>query len=42
MRFKGLGTEDMGKYKNCKLIYLNIGNIHKVKDSWKKMKKLCE
>jgi hypothetical protein len=31
----GKGTENMSNYKNCKLLFLDIENIHKVRDSYK-------
>lgn len=33
----GAGFENIDHYTNCKLDFLNIENIHKVRDSWNKM-----
>ncbi|KAF7456730.1 myotubularin family protein [Cryptosporidium felis] len=33
----GAGFENIGHYPNCRLDFLNIENIHKVRDSWNKM-----
>ncbi|OII73254.1 myotubularin related protein [Cryptosporidium ubiquitum] len=33
----GAGFENIDYYKHCKLEFLNIENIHKVRDSWNKM-----
>ena len=36
----GKGTENESYYK-CKLHFLDIENIHKVRDAYKDMKRLC-
>ena len=41
-RLKGCGTEDSDVYKNIKLIYLNIGNIHEVLSAYKNVSKICK
>jgi len=32
--FKGAGYEDLKFYKNCKLTFLGIDNIHAVRESY--------
>ncbi len=34
-KFNGKGTENISFYKNCELFFLDIDNIHKVRDSYK-------
>jgi myotubularin-related protein 1/2 len=31
----GKGTENLSYYKNCELVFLDIENIHKVRESYK-------
>ena len=40
--FKGKGTEDIDRYPGCKLTFLNIPNIHAVRDSLEKLQTACE
>eukprot|EP00795_Rhopilema_esculentum_P011530 gene11530-21751_t len=41
-RLKGKGTEDVNRYQNCKLLYLDIANIHAMRDSIDKLQGVCE
>eukprot|EP01094_Clydonella_sp_ATCC50884_P003263 TRINITY_DN12516_c0_g1_i1.p1 TRINITY_DN12516_c0_g1~~TRINITY_DN12516_c0_g1_i1.p1 ORF type:complete len:1023 (+),score=166.02 TRINITY_DN12516_c0_g1_i1:1-3069(+) len=38
---KGAGYEDMSLYPKCKIKFLDIDNIHAVRDSWNRLKELC-
>jgi myotubularin-related protein 1/2 len=40
-RFKGKGTEVPTNYKRCRLVYLDIPNIHAVRDSGDKLLEAC-
>ena len=40
-KFVGKGYENMPNYKNCIIKFLNIDNIHKVTESYKKIMQLC-
>lgn len=40
-RFNGKGFENTQFYKNCDIKFLNIHNIHKVKESYRKMRTIC-
>eukprot|EP00755_Sulcionema_specki_P017412 Sspe_Gene.64330::Locus_37888_Transcript_1_1_Confidence_1.000_Length_1561::g.64330::m.64330 len=41
-RGRGGGFENTRNYKNCKLMFLNMDNIHVVLASWRKLKKVLE
>eukprot|EP00128_Syssomonas_multiformis_P018777 Colp12_sorted_trinity150504_noHs@13759 len=38
---KGAGFEDMSVYTNIELVFLNIANIHGMRDSMRKLRELC-
>lgn len=40
-RLNGKGYEHTTYYKNCRLEFLNIHNIHKVRDAYKKLMTIC-
>ena len=40
--FQGKGTEDVNRYENCKLLFLDIANIHAMRDSIDKLQSVCE
>lgn len=40
-RFKGKGTENPQNYKRCRLVYLDIPNIHAVRDSVDRLHDAC-
>ena len=40
-RFKGKGTEHPQNYKRCRLVYLDIPNIHSVRDSMDRLHDVC-
>jgi myotubularin-related protein 1/2 len=37
-----LGYENLNFYPDCELEFMGIGNIHVVRDSWNKLRDLCE
>ena len=37
---QGKGTEDVSRYMDCKLVYLDIPNIHAVRDSYDNVRTL--
>ena len=39
---QGKGTEDVNRYRDCKLLYLDIANIHSMRDSIDKLQLVCE
>ncbi|XP_004365574.2 myotubularin [Capsaspora owczarzaki ATCC 30864] len=42
-KLKGKGTEDTaGRYTNCKILFLDIGNIHAMRDSFDALAAMCE
>eukprot|EP00794_Sanderia_malayensis_P018024 gene18024-19829_t len=41
-RLKGKGTEDVNRYKGCKLLFLDIANIHAMRESIDKLQFVCE
>ncbi|CAB3988741.1 myotubularin-related 2-like isoform X3 [Paramuricea clavata] len=41
-QLKGKGTEDIDRYPGCKLTFLNIPNIHAVRDSLEKLQTACQ
>ncbi|XP_028414380.1 uncharacterized protein LOC114537531 [Dendronephthya gigantea] len=41
-QLKGKGTEDIDRYPGCKLTFLNIPNIHAVRDSLDKLQTACQ
>jgi len=41
-RLKGKGTEDVSRYENCKLLFLDIANIHAMRESIDKLQIVCE
>ena len=40
-KVKGKGYEDTKSYKNCELFFLDIENLHHVRESHKKLLNLC-
>ena len=38
----GKGYENITYYKNCEIKFLNIHNIHKVREAYKKIMQLCQ
>ena len=38
---QGKGTEDIGNYANTRLTYLDIPNIHSVRESFESLKTVC-
>ena len=40
-KLKGMGHENIDIYQNCKLVFLGIGNIHNVRDSFTRLRELC-
>ncbi|KAJ0402451.1 hypothetical protein P43SY_000604 [Pythium insidiosum] len=40
-RAKGYGVESTDNYKNCTVSFMNIPNIHSMRDSMKKLRSLC-
>lgn len=38
---KGKGFEDIKNYKNCEIAFMQIENIHHVRESYKKLLALC-
>jgi hypothetical protein len=42
-KLKGMGTENMLRYSNCRLLHLDIGNIHAMRESIDKLRSaVCE
>lgn len=39
-KFNGKGFEDVEYYKNAEIEFLNVDNIHKVRESFKKVQAL--
>jgi hypothetical protein len=41
--FKRGGSEDcVNVYKGCQQEFMGIGNVHAVRESWKKLQELCQ
>lgn len=40
-KIAGKGYENINCYKNCEIYFLEIHNIHKVRDSFNKLVALC-
>ena len=41
-RMMGKGTELVKNYDACELVYMNIGNIHALRDAFEDVVKLCQ
>lgn len=38
----GAGSESVSSYENCDIKFIGLANIHAVRDSWHKMRALCQ
>ena len=40
-KLRGGGIENLNRYQNCKMIFLNIANIHALRHAFLKLRKIC-